>query len=578
MEGTWTSRRSPILSVKGVCASSQPVASASGIKILEQGGNAADAAVAMAAVLNLTEPCSTGIGGDAFAFYFDAKTKKVSCLQGNGATPNSVTLEHLKSLGFGVGEGLKSWDCRSGLCVTIPGAAALWEDVSKHHGRLTLLDALKPAIDLAEGGFPIAPLTAVHWVEGFLQGSEAERVYKPNGQPVQAGQLFKNPDMAKTFRLLGTLGAKKGFYSGPVAEAIVEAVKEFGGTMTLEDLANHVTAFEEPISTVYRGVRIFQTPPPSQGLAVLLALNIIQEFDKMQNGKATGLTLSKDMSFGSFKPDWERRGNADEHHVAIEAMRRAYADSLQYIGDPRHSEVPLNDLLSLQYAQHRAKEINIDSVTNVKAVDFSGFLNGETVYFCVVDGEGNACSMINSNYMGFGTGIVPKGTGFTLQNRGFNFSLTPGHSNVVGPSKRPYHTIIPSLATWESDGSLFGALGNMGGFMQPMGHVQLVRNLIDFRLNPQEACDVPRWFIVGTGKTQSSSDMWENEILVEDGFCSASDIGQNSAVSCNTIEGLKKKGHKIGNPVIGNARVMYGKAQAILKDPVNGILWAGSGK
>jgi gamma-glutamyltranspeptidase/glutathione hydrolase len=578
MEGTWTSRRSPVLSVKGVCASSQPLASASGIKILELGGNAADAAVAMAAVLNLTEPCSTGIGGDAFALYFDAKTKKVSCLQGNGAAPSGLTLEYLNSLGFGVGEGLKPWDCRSGLCVTIPGAAALWEDVIKQHGRLPLEDALKPAIDLAEGGFPIAPLTAVHWVEGFLQGNEAERVYKPNGQSVQAGQLFKNPDLATTFRLLGTHGAKKGFYSGPVAEAIVEAVKEFGGNMTLEDLTNHATASEEPISTVYRGVRIFQTPPPSQGLAVLIALNIIQELDKMQSETTKGHALSKEMSFGSFKPDWKRRGSADEHHVAIEAMRRGYADALQYIGDPRHAEVPLNDLLSSPYAQSRAKEINKNSVSNVKSVDFSGFVNGETVYFCVVDSEGNACSMINSNYMGFGSGIVPKGTGFTLQNRGFNFTLTPGHNNVVGPNKRPYHTIIPSLATWESDGSLLGTLGNMGGFMQPMGHVQLIRNLIDFRLNAQEACDVPRWFIVGTGKTQSSSDMWENEIFVEDGFCSSSDIGLDHAESCKTIDELKKKGHKIGNPVIGNARVMYGKAQVILKDPVNGILWAGSGK
>lgn len=456
----WNSRRSAVLATKGVCSSSQPLASQTGVRILQQGGNAADAAVAMAAVLNLTEPCSTGIGGDAFAIFYDAKTKKVHCLQGNGASSSQLSLDYLHSIGVGIGEGLKPWNPKCGLCVTVPGAAALWEDIVQEHGRLSLEEILAPAIDLAENGFPIAPVTAEHWAEGYLQGEEAYRVFRPNNEPVVAGQLFKNPDLANTFRSVATHGAKKGFYTGPIAEAIVEVVKEIGGVLTLEDLANHATAREEPISTVYKGVRIYQTPPPSHGLSVLLALNYIQAIEKIISSSNEEDVYTKE-KFGFGNPNLAKRADPDVTHVVIESMRRAYADGLEYIADPRQTNVPLDVLLSQEYAQHRAQEISLTHSTPVKAGNIAFFTTGETVYFAVVDSEGNACSFINSNYAGFGSGASPKGTGFTLQNRGSNFSLQTGHANQVGPNKRPYHTIIPSLATYESDGSLFGVFGNM---------------------------------------------------------------------------------------------------------------------
>ena len=459
---TWNSRRSAILSSKAICSSSQPLASSTGIRILENGGNAADAAVAMAAVLNLTEPCSTGIGGDAFALYYEAKTKKVHCLQGNGASPRALTLEYLNSIGIGVGEGLKPWDSRCGLCVTVPGAAALWEDMVVSHGKLTLNQVLAPAISLAENGFPLSPVTAEYWKDSFIQGEEANRIFRPNGAPVKPGQLFKNPDLANTFRSLAEQGAKKGFYSGPIAEAIVEAVREIGGVMSLDDLISHSTQHEDPISTVYKGLRIYQTPPPSHGLCVLVALNLIQACEKRLNLAQAGTHCSSQNSL-SFEPNWELRANPEATHLVIEAMRRAFADGLEFIGDPLNNtnRIPTDILLSQEYADTRSQEISLDTATSVRAGDISFFQHGETVYFSVVDDEGNACSFINSNYMGFGTGMVPKNTGFTLQNRGFNFSLQPGHNNQVAPRKRPYHTIIPSLATFEEDGSLFGVFGNM---------------------------------------------------------------------------------------------------------------------
>jgi gamma-glutamyltranspeptidase/glutathione hydrolase len=461
----WNSRRSDIYGNRGICSSSQPLASAVGVKVLQTGGNAADAAIAMAATLNLTEPCSTGIGGDAFALYYEAKTKKVHCLQGNGKSSVHTTLESLRARGIGIGEGLSNWDCRSGLCVTVPGAAGLWENLVEKFGSMKLLDVLQPAINLAEEGFPISPVTSKYWSKGLLQGEEAFRVLRPNNQPVLPGHFFRNPDLANTFRSLGTLGAKKGFYSGPVAEAIVAAVKEYGGDLTLEDLASHETYEEAPISTVYKGIRVYQTPPPSHGLSVLLALNVLQALEA-QSTVADGSHISVKDSLAIFS---KQAPTAEQTHRAIQAMRHGFADALQYICDPLHhphsdtSPMPTDVLLSERYTQQRVQSIlNIASAGDpVYPGDLTPFIQGETVYFCCVDAEGNACSMINSNYMGFGTGIVPKNTGFTLQNRGYNFSLQPGHPNQIEGGKRPYHTIIPGLATYEEDDSLYGVFGNM---------------------------------------------------------------------------------------------------------------------
>ena len=353
----------------------------------------------MAATLNLTEPCSTGIGGDAFALYYNAKTKQVTCMQGNGASGAQFSLDLLNSRGIGdPAEGLKPLDPRSGLSITVPGAAALWEDLVVQHGQLKLSEVLGPAICLAEEGFPIHPVTAEQWTNAFLQGDEALR---PNNDPIQSGQVFRNPDLAQTFRLLGEYGAAKGFSSGRIAEAIIQATQDNGGVLTLEDLADHRTAHADPISTVYRGVRVYQTPPSSHGLAVLLALNFLQQLTQREpidlNSFALGST--------SFPPEWASKFDADEIHRSLECMRRAYCDGLQFIGDPRTDAIPITELLSEEYAKQRVQGIQADAATEVSPGDISAYLQSDTVYFSVVDSQGNACSMINSNYMGFGSGI-----------------------------------------------------------------------------------------------------------------------------------------------------------------------------
>lgn len=274
----WNGRRSPVYSSKGVCSSTQPIASAIGAKVLSHGGNAADAAVAMAAALNVLEPCSTGIGGDAFVLYYEAKTKEVHCLQGNGASSANISLDMLKKRGIGIGPGLSPLPFRSGLCVTVPGAPALWEDVIVKFGRRSLSDALEPAITLAREGFPVSAVTAEQWqhTNTVLQNYEANRVFKPWGRYPKAGEIFKNPDLATTFETIAKHGVRKGFYSGRIGEAIVQAVKDYDGVLDLEDLAHHSTAEEKPISRVFRGYRVYETPPPTHGLAVLVALGILE--------------------------------------------------------------------------------------------------------------------------------------------------------------------------------------------------------------------------------------------------------------------------------------------------------------
>eukprot|EP00981_Chlorochromonas_danica_P001154 scaffold256_cov175-Ochromonas_danica.AAC.6 len=371
----WVGRRSPIFGLKGICASSQPLATAIGVKILQQGGNAADAAVAMAAALNVTEPCSTGLGGDAFALYYQASSKEVFCLQGNGASASSLSLDILHQQGI-----THQLPPRSGLCVTVPGAAALWDDLVHVHGQLTLDQVLQPAIELAERGFPVSPVTAHAWSDSFLQGEEAKRVFKSTIKP---GEIFTNPDLANTFRRLGSLGAHKGFYQGPIAEAIVNAVKQYDGLLSLDDLAQHKTTFNKAISTIYKGLHIYQTPPPSHGLSVLLALNIISNYEE-EHGKV-------DISKGRY--------HSSNSHLSIEAMRRGFADALHYLGDPSHSSVPLDYLLSTEYAKKRANEINSSLATPVHPITIDNntiesssysstleaYQTGETVYFSVID-------------------------------------------------------------------------------------------------------------------------------------------------------------------------------------------------
>ena len=448
----FTSRRSPVYGKGGMVAASQPLAAAAGLEMLLKGGNAADAAVATAAALNVTEPTSTGIGGDMFALFFDASTKQVSALNGSGRAPAALTLERLKREGF---DELPPYHAYT---ITVPGACAGWCDLIERHGTLSLSEILAPAVRLAEEGFPVAPLTSYFWKRGAerqLRSAPNGSELTINGRAPQAGEIFRNPGLARTFQKMAA-GGKQAFYQGEIAEAIAAVIKEAGGCVTVTDLAAHTSTWETPISVTYRGFRVHECPPNGQGLTALLALNLLEGYD---------LESLESLS-------------AERLHLEIEALRLAFADARWYISDPQFADIPVSQLLSKEYAAERRRLIDPSRATldQKRGVPVA---SSDTVYFSVADKYGNACSFINSNYMGFGTGIVPKGWGFSLQNRGHNFDLTPGHPNALAPGKRPYHTIIPAMATYAKDESLFASFGVMGGFMQPQGHVQVLAALLD---------------------------------------------------------------------------------------------------
>ncbi len=525
----FNSYRSPVFSSKGMVASSQPLASAVGVKILSQGGNAADAAVAVAAALNVTEPTSTGIGGDAFTLFYDAKTRKVKALNGSGRSPAGLSLALLDELGMR--DELPRYHPHT---VTVPGACAAWVDTIERWGTLDMAAILAPAIELAQEGFPVSPLTSAIWKSGVkhqLSQSPNGNELMIDGRAPYPGERFRNPNLAKTFQLVAE-GGKEAYYQGPIAEAIVDVLSTNGGVMTLDDLANHTSSFVEPISTDYRGVRVWECPPNGQGLAALLVLNILAGYD-----------------LASLDPLSPQR-----MHLLIEAMRLAFLDTRHYVADPETNPAPLKELLSMHYADHRRKEISQDRA-NPKLRYGIPFAGTDTVYFSVVDAEGNACSFINSNYMGFGTGIVPKGFGFTLQNRGYNFSLDPNHPNALAPNKRPYHTIIPAMATRVSDDSLYACFGVMGGFMQPQGHMQVTVAMVDDGLDPQAALNSPRFNIEPDSSTSKVS--LEEELPIR------------------TISKLAEMGHSV-RTVGGLQRGLFGRGQIIMRNSQTGILCGGS--
>lgn len=524
----FASRRSPVYALRGMVATSQPLASQAGLEVLMRGGNAADAAVAAAAALNVTEPTSTGLGGDCFALFYDARTCTISALNGSGRAPAKLTLDLLRQQGFE--RELPPFHAHT---ITVPGACAGWCDLIERHGRLHMAEVLAPAIRLAEEGFPVAPLTAYFWqrgVERQLRHAPGGEALMVDGRAPQAGEVFRNPALARTLRLIAERG-KDAFYRGEIAERIAEAVQKAGGVMTVDDLAAHTSTWEEPIAAIYHGVRLHECPPNGQGLAALIALNILKQVD--------------------LPPD---PLSADRLHLIIEALRLAFADVRRYIADPAFSAAPLDVLLSEDYAQRRARLIN-PAQAMPEPEHWMPVKGSDTVYLSVVDGEGNACSFINSNYMGFGTGIVPQGTGFSLQNRGYGFSLDPLHPNALAPGKRPYHTIIPAMATREEDGSLYACFGVMGGFMQPQGHVQVMLALVADGLDPQAALDRPR-------------------LCIEDGTAGGS-VALEEGIPVPTMARLAEMGHVV-RPVSGHARAIFGRGQVILRDPLSGVLCGGS--
>ncbi len=536
IEFTFNTRRSMVVGRRGMVATSNPLASQAGLNILRQGGNAADAAVAAAAVLNVTEAASTGIGGDMFALYYDAKTRTVTGLNGSGRAPAALHAEMLRE------QGLRQVPARSPHAITVPGAVAGWIDLIERHGRMPLKTILEDAIFYAYAGFPVHPVYGAAWQRnaGFLRNAPNAYEYLPNDMPPNIGDVVVLRGLADTLQQIAE-GGKAAFYQGKVADAIVRTVQRLGGLLTHEDLAAHTSEWVTPISVNYHGVDVYEIPPNGQGLAALIALNILNGFD-----------------IGSRR--WDDPG---QMHVMIEAMRLAFADARQYIAESSTHPAPLDGLLSDDYAASRRALIGARAIQPISyGTPFGG---SNTVYLSTADGEGNACSFINSLYMGFGSGIVADGTGVFLQNRGACFTLQPGHANELEGGKRPYHTIIPAMAVQE--GELWASFGVMGGFMQPQGHVQVISGMIDDDLDPQTALDRPRWCLDALDIPPLYPELEDGEMPVV--------VAVEEGIPVATMSSLADRGHQV-RPVSGFGRGLFGDGQIIRRNPATGVLYGGS--
>ncbi|KAI9494951.1 lincomycin-condensing protein lmbA [Zychaea mexicana] len=542
------SRRSVVYGTDGMVASSQPLATQAGIEILKKGGNAADAAVAVAAALGVTEAASTGIGGDACCLYYDAKTKKITGLNGSGRTPAALTTEHVYK---DIKDGNVTLSESNIHAVTVPGAPAVWVDTIKLFGsdKLDMATILQPAIDLAENGFPVSHISAQLWKkpEKALKeyNSPENRLLIDGVHAPAEGDIMHFPDLAETYKLVAERG-NDGFYKGRIADAIVEAVKTRGSLMTHEDLASYTSELVKPISIDYHGWTVWELPPNSQGITALMALGIIRALEEEH-----GLNLAR-----------AEHNSAEYLHVIVEALRLAFADTRHYITDPQVLSVPTERLLSKEYLSERAKLVDLKK-RNGKIKKGYPDKTSDTVYFSVIDGEGNACSFMSSVFAPFGSCIVPNRCGFPLHNRGSSFVLIDGHPNCIGPKKRPYLTLMPSMVTRKTssgDHDLEACFGIMGAYMQPQGHVQYIMNMLHLLANPQHAIDLPR-ICVGPPKervvgyvppphARPFTDMSTAIVYVEDGL------------AAEAVKKLEAMGHTC-HIVKGKARSMFGYGQII---------------
>ncbi len=465
--------RSVITTRYGIVAASQPMAAMAGIQILDRGGNAVDAAIATNAVLGLTEPTSNGIGGDLFAIVYEAKTGKVYGLNSSGWSPKALTPEFLAA------KGIKQMPQRGIHSATVPGAVAGWTALRDRFGSLPFSTILAPAIYYAENGVPINEITSGLWsrsVRMLSSDPNSAVTFLINGKAPRPGEVFRNPDLAASLRRIAERG-RDGFYKGSTAEAIVTASKELGGAYTPEDLAEFQPEWVTPISTTYRGWSVYEIPPNTQGIAALIMLNLMEQFPLGELGFHSTRAL----------------------HTMIEAKKLAYADMLRYVGDPRFSKIPVAALLDKQHAAQRAKLIGERAQCSVEPSELPRVTDSrgnDTIYMTTIDKDGNIVSLIQSNYSGFGSGVVPKGMGFMLQNRGALFTLEKDHPNTLAGHKRPLHTIIPGFM--EKDDVKIG-FGIMGGFNQAQAHAQFVANIVDYGMNIQQALEAGR-FTKGTFK------------------------------------------------------------------------------
>ena len=496
--------RSEVLGQNGMVATSHPLATQIGIDILKSGGNAIDAAIAANAALGLMEPTSNGIGGDLFAIVWYEKDKKLYGLNASGRSPKNLKIEYFKS------KNLKSIPPYGPLPVSVPGCVDGWFSLNKRFGKKQMKELLTPTIKYAENGFPVTEVVSYYMElasDKFSNYPNFEDTYMINGKIPLKGEVFKNPDLANTLKIISSKG-RDGFYKGSIAKTISKFMAEQGGFLDKDDLNSHNSTWIEPVSSSYRGFDIWELPPNGQGIAALQILNIMEGFDV------------KKMGFGS----------AEYIHHFVEAKKIAFADRAKYYADPDFNKIPTEYLISKDYANKRRLEI--DPKVSSDTVDPANLENGDTIYLTVADSDGNMVSLIQSNYRGMGSGMIPTGLGFMLQDRGELFSLEKDHFNVYEPGKRPFHTIIPAFIT--KDGKPLVSFGLMGGAMQPQGHAQIVINLIDFEMNLQEAGDAPRIRHSSDEQPTGGKMLDGGTIYLETGF------------DYESIRELLKIGHKVG--------------------------------
>ncbi len=517
--------RSMVISRNGIVAAESPLAAQAGVRILSQGGNAVDAAIATNAMMGVVSPMMNGIGGDLFAIVYDAKAGKLYGLNSSGWAPKGLTIEMLRKLG------MQEMPQAGVHTITVPGAVDGWQKLADRFGRKKLSEDLAAAIHTAQNGFPVTEWVSMYWAGSldYLRGDDAAaKLYLPSDGAPKTGEIFRNPDLAWSLQQIAAHGPD-GFYRGELSTRILEAMKRHGGTMSAQDLSEYSAEWVEPISTTYRDWTVFELPPNSQGLAALEMLNIMETFPMGQ----------KDCGFGS----------ANALHAMIEAKKLAYADLANYIGDPRGQNLPVKALLGKEWAAQRAKRIDPEHANcNVAAGNLPA--GNDTTYLAVVDREGNMVSLIQSNYDAFGSGIVAPGTGFVLHNRGALFTLDPSSPNALASRKRPRHTIIPAFA---QKGDTRIAFGIMGGWNQSQAHAQFVANIVDFKMNIQAALEAPRF----TKRTFEGCD-----VQMENRF------------SGKVREELTARGHKI--QLLGTFSSAVGGGQAVLRDFASGVNYGAS--
>ncbi len=520
--------RSEVIARNGMAATSHPLATQAALDILKKGGNAIDAAIAANAVLGVVEPTGAGIGGDIFALIWSGEKDKLYGLNGSGRSPRSLKMEYFKDNGF---EFIPSY---GPLPVSVPGCVDGWYEMNEMFGHLSMKDILQPAINYARDGFPVTEVIAYSLAKNselLKDFPNIKEVYMPGGKSPSKGEVFKNPLLASTLEKI-VRGGRNEFYRGSIARDIALFMKKQGGFLSYEDLSRHHSEWVDPVSTTYRGYTVWELPPNGQGIAALQMLNILEGFD-----------ISA-MGFGS----------AEYIHVFTEAKKLAFEDRARYYSDPVFSATPVTQLLSKKYAVERRRLINPEKAA--KIYDSGKIEAGNTVYLTVADRFGNMVSLIQSNYRGMGSGMCPTGLGFVLQDRGEMFSLSAGHNNMYAPGKRPFHTIIPAFIT--KGGKPLISFGVMGGDMQPQGHVQIIVNMVDFKMNLQEAGDAPRIHHIGSSEPTGQQMTDGGILLLENGF------------RWEVIQKLINLGHKVQWDLGG-----YGGYQAIMWDPKNKV-WFGA--